>query len=334
MKLKISRSKTEKNYETNKNILKNIKDKNLIKRKNLELNSLSNIYEEYLPRLKYKLSPINSMKNNNTNNLFNIQSIFNFHYPFVSNISIKNLKLKQKMSTIFIYRNNINEDKMGNSKYGDKFENIYKEASLENKRKEIETKIEKIKRIMEPLSSELTKILKKIDNYKLELELIKNFDFSESNFKKIYLSQKKSSNTNTNNPNNNENLSDISSERIKTKNLENFIKTEKMKINNKKINIKEKLETLIIKKDNILIKYDSCEVDLKELKKELKLIKDELIIHYHKLLLEGKDTRNEGLSWIIRAIWKLKTNVIMSYLPKFLDQKSIEFLFKYSDKLD
>lgn len=24
----------------------------------------------------------------------------------------------------------------------------------------------------------------------------------------------------------------------------------------------------------------------------------------------------------------------MSYLPKFLDQKSIEFLFKYSDKLD
>ena len=333
MKLKISRSKTEKNYETNKNILKNIKDKNLIKRKNLELNSLSNIYEEYLPRLKYKLSPINSMKNN-TNNLFNIQSIFNFHYPFVSNISIKNLKLKQKRSTIFIYRNNINEDKMGNSKYGDKLENIYKEASLENKRKEIETKIEKIKRIMEPLSSELTKILKKIDNYKLELELIKNFDFSESNFKKIYLSQKKSSNTNMSNPNNNENLSDISSERIKTKNLENFIKTEKMKINNKKINIKEKLETLIIKKDNILIKYDSCEVDLKELKKELKLIKDELIIHYHKLLLEGKDTRNEGLSWIIRAIWKLKTNVIMSYLPKFLDQKSIEFLFKYSDKLD
>ena len=121
---------------------------------------------------------------------------------------------------------------------------------------------------MEPMSSELTKILKKIDNYKLELELIKLFDFSESHFKKIYLSQKKSlNNNNQNNQNNNESLSNISSERIKPKDLENFIKTEKMIINNKKINIKEKLENLIIKKDNILIKYDSCEVDLKQFKK-------------------------------------------------------------------
>ena len=87
------------------------------------------------------------------------------------------------------------------------------------------------------------------------------------------------------------------------------------------------------KKENILLKYNTCESELNDLKKELNKIKDKLIIHYHKLLFEAKDTRSEGLSWIIRSIWKLKQNVLMSYMPKFLDEKSIEFLFKYSDKL-
>ena len=45
--------------------------------------------------------------------------------------------------------------------------------------------------------------------------------------------------------------------------------------------------------------------NLADLKKDLEKVRDDLIKHYHKLLFEGKDTRNEGLSWIIRAIWKL-----------------------------
>ena len=88
---------------------------------------------------------------------------------------------------------------------------------------------------------------------------------------------------------------------------------------------------------NIMIEYElNTFLNMPNKQKAVELynkIKDELMKHYHKLLFEGKDTRNEGLSWIIRSIWKLRMNVIMSYLPKFLDEKSIEFLFKYSDKL-
>ena len=58
-----------------------------------------------------------------------------------------------------------------------------------------------------------------------------------------------------------------------------------------------------------------------------KTIKNELIIHYQNLLREGKDTRNEGISWIIKRIWKLDEEVILSYLPSFLDSEAIEFLF-------
>jgi hypothetical protein len=145
----------------------------------------------------------------------------------------------------------------------------------------------------------------------------------------------KSNNINlkSNDQSNQGNSLNSSTDKNKSKEFDLFIKTEKMKLHNKKLIVNDKLSNFKTKKENILLKYNTCESELKDLKKELNKIKDKLIIHYHKLLLEAKDTRSEGLSWIIRAIWKLKTNVLMSYLPKFLDKKSIEFLFKYSDKL-
>jgi hypothetical protein len=227
-------------------------------------------------------------------------------------------------------RNSSKGDKLKQTKYERKFENIYKENILESTRSEIETKINKIKGLMDPLSLELSKTLKQIDNYKLDLEIIKTFNFSDSKFRKQYLPRKKSISLNSNNYSSSKS---ISTERLKPKEFENMLKLEKMKMHKNKLDITHKLETLCLKRDNILIRIDSCEKNLADLKIELNKIKDELMKHYHKLLFEGKDTRNEGLSWIIRSIWKLRMNVIMSYLPKFLDEKSIEFLFKYSDKL-
>lgn len=59
-------------------------------------------------------------------------------------------------------------------------------------------------------------------------------------------------------------------------------------------------------------------------------IKSELVVYYHKLLSEGKDTRKEGLVWIIREIWNLNARVQVSYFPRFLDDKAIKYLFKVS----
>ena len=336
MKLKLSRSKTEKNYEPNKykfnlstNKFNKSKDKQNNNIKNLKIRSLSNLEEEYFPRLKYKFSEDKTNKKNFFLGNFQLNSQF----PLLTKtgININNMKLSTRArKSIFLMRNSLKEDKLKQTKYEGKFENIYKENILESKRAEIETKINKIKGLMEPLSFELSKTLKQIDNYNLDLEIIKNLNFSDNKLRKLYLPRKKSISVNSNNLSSSKS---ISTDRLKPKEFESMIKLEKMKIHKNKLDITHKLETLYLKKDNILIRIDTFEKGLNDLKIELNKIKDELMKHYHKLLFEGKDTRNEGLSWIIRAIWKLRMNVIMSYLPKFLDEKSIEFLFKYSDKL-
>lgn len=76
---------------------------------------------------------------------------------------------------------------------------------------------------------------------------------------------------------------------------------------------------------------------IKALEKEIKQINDELINlknalcnHYHKLLKEGKDTRSEGLVWIIKEMLLLGVNIQMSKLPTFLDENLINYLFKFA----
>ena len=332
MKFQLSHSKTEKNYVPNKYILNLKTSRNAFKRKNLEIKSLSNFDEEYIQRFKYQLSEMN-LKKNNKNKLFH-QELINSKFPSISKNSTMDFSKKGRRKSILLIRN-LKEEKTGTSKYEKKLENIYKENILEKKREELEIKINKIKSLMKPLSIELAKTLKKIDNYKLELDIINNFNFSENNLRKIYLSKVKSNNINlkSNDQSNQGSSLNSSTDKNKSKEFDLFIKTEKMKLHNKKLIVNDKLSNFKTKKENILLKYNTCESELKDLKKELNKIKDKLFIHYHKLLLEAKDTRSEGLSWIIRAIWKLKQNVLMSYMPKFLDEKSIEFLFKYSDKL-
>ena len=41
-----------------------------------------------------------------------------------------------------------------------------------------------------------------------------------------------------------------------------------------------------------------------------------------------EDTRKEGIIWVIKAIWDLGYDILVSYLPTFLDDKSIAFVFK------
>ena len=74
----------------------------------------------------------------------------------------------------------------------------------------------------------------------------------------------------------------------------------------------------------------NAENQLHKLKEQYISIKNALVVHYHNLLLEGKDSRNEGLTWIIKRIWRFNEEVILSYMPKFLDMKTIDYLFEIS----
>lgn len=64
---------------------------------------------------------------------------------------------------------------MEHSRYIGRLENMYKESTLEKKRHEIETKIEKIKSLIDPLSKELSDILNQIESSKIDLEIFKNY---------------------------------------------------------------------------------------------------------------------------------------------------------------
>lgn len=86
-----------------------------------------------------------------------------------------------------------------------------------------------------------------------------------------------------------------------------------------KLNIDKKI---YLEKLNILNNEISKLISLKNKKI------DNLYIHYLNILKEGTDTRSEGLSWIIREIFALNKNVLMSFLPNFLDEDAIKFLFK------
>ena len=72
--------------------------------------------------------------------------------------------------------------------------------------------------------------------------------------------------------------------------------------------------------------------ELNELRKKEKTVINKLMIHYETLLYKGEEVRNEGLIWIIKAMWTLGQNVPMSFIPPFLDFQSIEFLFQYAHK--
>ena len=100
------------------------------------------------------------------------------------------------------------------------------------------------------------------------------------------------------------------------------------------------------KKNIILNKINECKLKLSELKKEkndnkilitkvqkeYKSLKSELLGHYHKILIEGIDTRKEGLQWVIQAIWDLGEEVKMNYMPNFLDIKGINYIFLMAKK--
>ena len=89
--------------------------------------------------------------------------------------------------------------------------------------------------------------------------------------------------------------------------------------------LKDELNTII----EPLQKINKTMVNLR--KKE-RIVINKLMIHYETLLFKGEEVRNEGLIWIIKAMWSLGENVPMSFIPPFLDFQCIEFLFQYAHK--
>ena len=90
-----------------------------------------------------------------------------------------------------------------------------------------------------------------------------------------------------------------------------------MEMINEKENIKKELE------NDLITKREQCN----QLKKDVYNIRKKLLNIYNIKLYEGLDYGKEGLISIIKDIWNLGVNVDTNYMPTYLDDDTIEFLF-------
>ncbi len=123
--------------------------------------------------------------------------------------------------------------------------------------------------------------------------------------------------------------------------IQNIIrkKTFRAKLNNyilsNEYKSKMKVEELEKEVNHQKINRNIISQEMEKLNKKLKNlhfiqnnIKEKLYNHYLRLLKDASDTRDEGLAWIIYEIINLGKNVLISYFPKYLDEKCIKFIFE------
>ena len=218
-------------------------------------------------------------------------------------------------------------------------ENRDKERKLEKKLKETLYNIEQYRNDCQRLNNQINDINKTIEDYQIELNVLTNY--VEEYEKKIQ--EKAKENNNNDNNENNENLNDFENNNenndspTKKKNkiaqmqlFENLSKIiimkqqrdEKKKVIQENILIKESVKKKV--ENDLLKKRDLCN----QAKKELYKIRKNLINSYHLKLYEGLDFHNDGLPSIIKDIWSLGVNVNVSFMPTYLDNQAIDFLFK------
>ena len=113
--------------------------------------------------------------------------------------------------------------------------------------------------------------------------------------------------------------------------IKNIYQNKKEKDFQKKL-LFDKINLLKEELSKINIPLMEINAELTELRKKEKAVINKLMIHYETLLYKGEEVRNEGLIWIIKAMWNLGENVPMSFIPPFLDFQCIEFLFQYAHK--
>ena len=104
----------------------------------------------------------------------------------------------------------------------------------------------------------------------------------------------------------------------------------------KKCKEKEKTAELNItkvtnEKENEHKKLNHILEELKIVNNNKKVLIDQLYKHYLSLLKEGKDSRKEGLAWIIMEIFYLNKKILASNFPRYLDNDCVHYLFKMAN---
>jgi len=211
------------------------------------------------------------------------------------------------------------ENLLERNSYLRRLENLANENKLENKKKNLMEKIKNLKNERKMYTKQILSLQQEIEEMNIQVEFLENFEKYGANI---------IGNANL------KNYEMVKSLRRRSKEEENlyFVAISKVKRDTHKreqtlISIKEEIEKFKETKKNFANKNSEINKKIIEIKQELFDTKHKLLLHYHVLLKEGTDTRHEGLVWLIKAIWNLDENVIISNCPDFLDEKAIEYLF-------
>ena len=280
--------------------------------RNLDLYQNSNIWENFLSKAKLKNDIINDID-------------FDFrNKPSESEINLSKAK-SITIKGILESEHRLNQNKKEAQK-NLAYSQLELELCSELKKLREDYLIKKEEK--ENVYINFKKMVDEVEKIKLELQIMNSREFNDK-----FIEQKKKeiekSNEEITKENNEFNNNTTSNKRLSK--IQSMFKIQKEQEYLKQLKY-DKLNALKMKISNINIPLKKLNKEIFEIKNQERNVVNKLMTHYETLLFRGEEVRNEGLIWIIKAIWSLGENVPMTFIPPFLDFKSIEFLFQYAHK--
>ena len=280
--------------------------------RNLDLYQNSNIWENFLSKAKLKNDIINDID-------------FDFrNKPAESEINLSKAK-SITIKGILESEHRLNQNKKEAQK-NLAYSQLELELCTELKKLREDYLIKKEEK--ENVYINFKKMVDEVEKIKLELQIMNSREFNDK-----FIEQKKKeiekSNEEITKENNEFNNNTTSNKRLSK--IQSMFKIQKEQEYLKQLKY-DKLNALKMKISNINIPLKKLNKEIFEIKSQERNVVNKLMTHYETLLFRGEEVRNEGLIWIIKAIWSLGENVPMTFIPPFLDFKSIEFLFQYAHK--
>ena len=280
--------------------------------RNLDLYQNSNIWENFLSKAKLKNDIINDID-------------FDFrNKPAESEINLSKAK-SITIKGILESEHRLNQNKKEAQK-NLAYSQLELELCSELKKLREDYLIKKEEK--ENVYINFKKMVDEVEKIKLELQIMNSREFNDK-----FIEQKKKeiekSNEEITKENNEFNNNTTSNKRLSK--IQSMFKIQKEQEYLKQLKY-DKLNALKMKISNINIPLKKLNKEIFEIKNQERNVVNKLMTHYETLLFRGEEVRNEGLIWIIKAIWSLGENVPMTFIPPFLDFKSIEFLFQYAHK--
>lgn len=201
------------------------------------------------------------------------------------------------------------------------FENITIESKLDAKFKKTQENLFLVNEKLSTLYNINERLRKRIEDTKLEIIVIENYEKCSNEKEQNIINQITS----------NKGLKLYEKEKIIQEKIIILRQSIKKQHFQREDNLRKKkilLSNLKEEESKLLKDIYSNNLEKESLKSQITTIKNNILMHLHKILKLGLDSRKEGLTWIIQYIWHLGERVHISLFPNFLDEKSIEYLFK------